>query len=67
LFVETLGAAEALAEGETMGDKSPKSKNRIKVQKNAAKADKKAKRDKRQAGYASVGTDGNDPGQKKSA
>ncbi len=37
-----------------MGDKSPKSKTRIKVQKQSAKAKKQAKKDKRQASWVST-------------
>ena len=44
-----------------MGDKSPKSKNRIKIQKNAAKAQQQAKKNKRQASYASEKTDTGEP------
>ncbi len=36
-----------------MGDKSPKSKSRIKVQKAAAKAKKQSKKDRRQASWVS--------------
>jgi hypothetical protein len=42
--------------GEAMGDKSPKSKQRNKNQKDAAKTQAQSTKDKRQQGYASERT-----------